>query len=111
MSCNRDNVTWQAPAGTWSIGFWRFAFTTQPGGEDFDHEWDVEYFEDAFWFCSTGHPTIEAAMDAYRAEEANPGGTVIVRAHPGNAEEIARYEALAAQFKAQNGHRTSIACP
>ncbi|MEJ8654616.1 hypothetical protein WKI65_42950 [Streptomyces sp. MS1.AVA.3] len=25
MSCNRDNVTWQAPDGTWSIGFWRFA--------------------------------------------------------------------------------------
>ncbi|MFF2571062.1 hypothetical protein [Streptomyces sp. NPDC058084] len=111
MSLNRENVTWQAPDGTWSIGFWRFEHTLDFADEDFDHEWSVEYYDDAFWFCSTGHPTDEAAMNAYLAEESNPGGTEIVPNHPDHADELARYEALAAAFKAKNGRRTSIACP
>lgn len=113
MRKNRDNVTWQAPDGTWSIGFWRFEFTVDPDGEGFDPERSVEYYDDAFWFCSTGHLTPEAAMDAYRAEEPSPGVTYIVRpwTDDGAVRLIARYEALAAEFKAQHGTRTSIACP
>lgn len=112
MSCNRENVTWQAPNGTWSIGFWRFEWTVDPTDEDFDHEWSVEYFEDAFWYCSTGHTMPDAAMAAYRAEEANPITTEIVEACcPETTEDIARYEALAADFKAQHGPDTSIVCP
>ncbi|GAA1111505.1 hypothetical protein [Streptomyces javensis] len=113
MSCNRDNVTWQAPDGTWSIGFWRFEYTLDPEHKDFDHEWSTEYYDDAFWFCSTGHYSPEAAMDAYRKEEPNPVTTYIVRpwTDAGAEKAIARYEALAAKFKAENGPNTSIPCP
>ena len=61
MSRNREHVTWQAPDGTWSIGFWDY----EPGDTsdpDYDPEWDVEYSDDRFWFLSTSHPTPEAAM-------------------------------------------------
>ncbi|WP_282795754.1 hypothetical protein [Streptomyces sp. CC224B] len=104
MSYNRDNVTWQSANGTWNIGFWRFEYTGDGTDEDFDAEWDVEYSHDGFWFLSTGHATPEAAMDAYCQEEPNPGMTLLIpQDDPQAADDIARYEALAADFKAKHG--------
>jgi hypothetical protein len=103
MSKNRENVTWQAPDGTWSIGFFAFAFTKDTSDEDFDYEWDVEYDDDRFWFLSTGHPTEDAPMEHYCRLESNPGGGEIVRPSEDGAEAIARYEQMAAAFKAAHG--------
>ncbi|MEV7891591.1 hypothetical protein ACWD3I_25040 [Streptomyces sp. NPDC002817] len=112
LSCNRENVIWESADGTWNIGFWRFDYAHHDDDEEFDPEWSVEYFDDAFWFCSTGHPTWEAALDDYLDEEPNPGGTTIVRqSDPGNAKDIANYERLAAEFRAEHGSSRSTACP
>ncbi|MFI8932387.1 hypothetical protein ACIG3E_32585 [Streptomyces sp. NPDC053474] len=64
------------------------------------------------WFCSTGHATPGAAMDAYLAEESNPGGTTIVRQdEAGAAEEVARYAVLAVEFAARRTLGGCSACP
>lgn len=75
MSVNRENVTWQAKDGTWSIGFFDFYATGDPMSEDWDFEWDVEYDFSKFNWTSHGHPTEEAAYEAW--DGANPGGTSI----------------------------------
>ncbi|MFH8294992.1 hypothetical protein [Streptomyces sp. NPDC018059] len=100
MSKHRENVTWQAPDGTWSIGFFAFTYTKDTADEDFDDEWDVEYHDDRFWFLSTGHPNPDAPMDHYCTLEPNPGGGDGDAHDP---EEVARYEQMAADFKATHG--------
>jgi len=95
MSFNRENVTWQSEDGTWSIGFWEVLWT----GED--PEWDVEYGS-RFGWASTGHPTAEAARDAWTG--ANPGGGGVTPFCEAFAEECRRYDALAAELKAAGGH-------
>ncbi|MFE2346162.1 hypothetical protein [Kitasatospora cineracea] len=103
MSLHRENVTWQSPEGTWSIGF--FAFEE----EDDDYEWGVYYDHGHFWWASTGHPNPDAAMDAYMRENANPGCTVIVAWSEKEAENIARYERMAADRKAEHDRLTADA--
>ena len=66
MSRNRENVVWPSRNGTWSRGFFDYYQTCD------DPEWDVEYDYDTFMWCSTGHPTMEAACAAWRGS--NPGG-------------------------------------
>ncbi|MFC7633280.1 hypothetical protein ACFQVB_37650 [Paraburkholderia humisilvae] len=66
MSLNRENVVWPSRNGTWSRGFFDHYHTGD------DPEWDVEYDYDTFTWCSTGHPTMEAACAAWRGP--NPGG-------------------------------------
>ncbi|WP_435058494.1 hypothetical protein [Streptomyces sp. bgisy060] len=107
MSLNRENVTWQAPDGTWSIGFWAHDETGDPDDEDFDPEWDVEYL-DYFGWVSTGHPTWEAAMDAYEKDHPNPGGTTIYRGGSEDAESIAEFERLAAEYTAREAEGTVL---
>lgn len=98
MSLNRENVTWQTQQGTWSIGF--FAFS-HPDSEEYDHEWEVEYDHGSFWWVSTGHADPDAAMNEYRKQEANPGGSTWVHWSEENAAEIARYEEMAATRRAE----------
>jgi hypothetical protein len=76
MSCNRENVTWQAEDGTWSIGFFDFHAVGQDS-PDWDFEWDVEYDFSRFNWTSHGHATPDGAYEAW--DGANPGGTMIVR--------------------------------
>ncbi|MFJ9239863.1 hypothetical protein ACIRJ3_33355 [Streptomyces anulatus] len=104
MSKNRENVTWQAPDGTWSIGFFAFTFTKDTSDEDFDDEWDVDYDDNRFWFLSTGHPNQDAPMEHFMALESNPGGgDIAIPSDDYGVEAIARYEQMAADFKAAHG--------
>ncbi|MEU8919546.1 hypothetical protein AB0D10_01245 [Kitasatospora sp. NPDC048545] len=98
MSLHRENVTWQSENGTWSIGFFAFEY---PNREDYDHEWDVIYDNTRFWWLSSGHADPDAAMDAYCAQECNPGATTWIHWSKENSEEIARYGEMAAAFKAE----------
>ena len=86
MSFNRENVTWQAPDGTWSLGFFEVTWT----GED--PEWDVEYGSKFCW-VTTGHATEDAAYAAW--DGANPGGgDVMVGPQPAFDAEVERIKAL-----------------
>lgn len=100
MSLHRENATWQAPDGTWSIGLYDYVETGD------DPEWDVEYLDDFRW-VSTGHPTSEAAMDAYLQDHANPGGTTLYFGSE-DAASIAEFEKLAAAYKARNSQDTAL---
>ncbi|WP_030277103.1 hypothetical protein [Streptomyces sp. NRRL B-24484] len=100
MSLHRENVTWESADGTWTIGFYDFVET---GGDDRDEEWDVEYLN-TFGWVSAGHPTSEAAMAAYTAHSANPGGTTLVRWCEENAAEITQLNELAAQHASGPGN-------
>lgn len=71
MSCNRENVTWKGRDGKWNVGFFEFYETGDPSDEDWDYEWDVEYDFTQFNWASTGHPTQEAARNAW--DGSNPG--------------------------------------
>lgn len=99
MSVNRENVTWQSKDGKWNIGFWDFYDTGFPGDEDYDYEWDVEYYGDRFWFVSQGHRTPDAAYAAYTRTHANPGGTWQIPYSEETADQIAKYEKYAANFR------------
>ncbi|CAM5309219.1 hypothetical protein [Streptomyces abikoensis] len=104
MSLNREHVYWQSENGTWSMGFWAYDYTKDASDEDFDHEWDVEYF-DFFGWVSTGHSSVDAADEAYMKQGPNHGGGEIVAWTPDSAEEIRGYEKLAADCAAGNpGH-------
>lgn len=92
MSCNRENVVWKT-AGTWSIGFFDFYQTGD------DPEWDVEYL-DRFMFASVGHPTEEAACDAW--DGANPGGHTV---YDTPSPETERFDRMAAEWLAANPPR------
>ena len=98
MSVNRENVTWQSKDGKWNIGFWDFYNTGSYDDPDFDYEWDVEYSSSEFWFLSRGHATPDQAYAAYTRNNANPGGTVEVPFTEKTAEEISKYEEIAAKF-------------
>ena len=98
MSCNRENVTWQSPDGTWNIGFFEFYDVAPEDDEEWDYEWDVEYDHSRFWFLSQGNRTPEAAMLAYSRQNANPGGTMEV-CWEGNQEECRRYDEMAEDAK------------
>lgn len=104
MSCNRENVTWKT-AGTWSIGFFDFYETGDTSDPDWDSEWDVEYL-DRFMFVSTGHPTPEAAYEAW--DGANPGGTTI---YDTPSPETERYDRMAAEWLAANPPRRERMLP
>jgi hypothetical protein len=107
MSFNRENVAWQKDDGTWSIGFWP---VTVIGPDD---EWDVEYDYDSFRWVSTGHPDPDTAFNAYTREHANPGVQTICTPGDTSAEEIASFDAFAAdclarQERAEQALRTSF---
>lgn len=98
MSVNRENVTWPAVDGTFNIGFWAF-YDVNRDDDDWDYEWDVEYVNDRFWWTSTGHRTPEAAMDAYRRQEANPGGGWTIATRVGNEAECERLDGILASSR------------
>ena len=99
MSLNRENVAWQNPSGKWYIGFWDFYRTGD------DYEWDVEYYDDHFWFFSGPHASYEAAYDSYTRCHANPGGGHVVPYSEQDAEYIARLNEVAARYLAEVGAR------
>ncbi|KQO98820.1 hypothetical protein [Leifsonia sp. Leaf264] len=76
MSFNRENVIWQSPDGTWNRGFYTANTHDAYDDEDYDPEWDVDYEWSSFQWVSTGHPSQEAAHDAWRGS--NPGGHNVV---------------------------------
>ncbi len=91
MSFHRENVTWQSQDKTWSLGF----FTVIPGNtwdEDYDPEWDVDYDFSSFEWVTSGHPTEDAAFEAWRG--ANPGGGSVV-AYAGHSKEAKAYDLMA----------------
>ncbi|MEU3566898.1 hypothetical protein AB0E96_00485 [Kitasatospora sp. NPDC036755] len=111
MSLHRENVTWQREDGSWSIGFYTFTAPWEYGGDpdDYDYEWDVEYDLNSFWYLSTGHPTSDAAEDAYTRIHPNPGSTTILYwEHPDNREEIARLDAIAAEHRTRKAEFAAI---
>ncbi|MFD9964899.1 hypothetical protein [Amycolatopsis sp. NPDC058986] len=100
MSFSRENVTWQAPDGTWCMGF--FTVIEPPfeeRGEDYDEEHDVGYDVDTFEFATTGHRTEAAAWKAAVDDRGipNPGGSMVYRL-PGQVEECAEFDAMAAAY-------------
>lgn len=101
MSCNRENVTWQSVDGRWNIGFYEF-WDVDTHKEDWDYEWDVEYGSDFHW-VSSGHPTPEAARDAWRG--ANPGGSSIYEYNEQNAEACAHFDKLAQELRGRERER------
>ncbi|MGW4691034.1 hypothetical protein ACWEO1_01440 [Kitasatospora cineracea] len=104
VSVNREHVIWQSSGGSWNIGFYAYTGLWEFEGadpDDFDHEWDVEYGYDEFWFLSTGHPDPDAAYGAYLAQHANPGGTAgVLHWSAETAERIGGLEVVAAAFAA-----------
>jgi hypothetical protein len=97
MSFNRENVSWESKNGKWSIGFFTFYSIGAQDGEEEDHEWDVNYEWDSFWFVSTGHNTEMEAMNAYLRQHGNPGGGQTSQ-YKGNSAENKRYDAMAYAF-------------
>ncbi|MFJ4668861.1 hypothetical protein [Kitasatospora purpeofusca] len=105
MSLNRENVIWQTEQGTWSIGFFEFEY---PDHEDFDPEWDVEYDRSLFWWVSTGHADPDEAVEAYRAEHANPGdASTCIEWSADTGAKIARYEEMATAWQAEHARATA----
>jgi hypothetical protein len=109
MGVNREAECWQAPDGTWSLGFWWFEFTSDPGNDGTDHEWDVEYSDDRFWFLTTGHDTPSAAMKVYRRDHPNPGFDLCDKRpdesqNPAAEVAVTHWKKVAAAFKARYGH-------
>lgn len=99
MSLNRRNVIWQTSQGTWSIGFFAFE-SLNPDSPHFDHEWDVKYDRNRFWWVSAGHADPDAALEAYCAENANPGdASTCFDWSTENATCIARFEELASAWE------------
>lgn len=108
MSLNREAAYWKAPDGTWSLGFWWFEFTGDPADDDCDTEWDVEYSDGRFWFLTTGHNTLSAAMKAYRKDHPNPEFALFDDGSPTTLDdhdraEIARWQEVAEAFRAKYG--------
>lgn len=102
MSKNRENVAWPATDGKWSIGFFDFYETGDPGDEDFDDEWDVEYMFDKFWWTSTGHVSADAAMEAYCRQNCNPGGGEVIPDRAAHLAECERYDAMIVELRERN---------
>lgn len=100
MSRHRENVMWQAPDGTWSMGFYTVIgppFDEQD--DDYDDEWDVDYDRDTFEYVTTGHPTPETADTvAVRDRDIpNPGGGRTYRLDH-DATTCAELDAMAAAY-------------
>lgn len=93
MSLHRENVIWVSRDGKWNRGFYEY-YNVNVGGEDWDHEWDVEYIYDSFNWVSTGHATEEAANMAWTGS--NPGSAEIISEA---SAETDRLDAMAAEFK------------
>jgi hypothetical protein len=70
MSCNRENVIWKRPDGTFGRGFYR---VVQPDRrpEGWDYEWDVTYDYSEFFWAEVGMRSMEQAQRAWKG--ANPG--------------------------------------
>lgn len=82
MSFSRANVTWQAPDGSWCIGFYTVVepdFTAPDFDWDsYDEEHDVDY-DDTFEFASVGHSSPDTAWEAGTIGRGNPGSTRVYR--------------------------------
>ena len=102
MSLYRENVIWQSADGTWSRGFYTTYLTGDPGREDYDHEWAVDYDYDEYWWASTGHPNSEAAERSWRG--ANPGTQEKVPYTPENIALVEKYDDLAAILCENSSH-------
>lgn len=94
MGCNRENVVWKSPDGTWNRGFYEFFEVGDPSDDDFDYEWDVEYQYDDFFAYRGGFASEEAAANWQPG--ANPGGHVTVNS--ADKKAIADLERIALRF-------------
>ena len=99
MSKNRENTAWPAADGTWSIGFYDYHQLRGGDDDDFDDEWDVDYDYSSFWWVSTGHPSADAAMDAYCRTNCNPGGGEVILDRTTSAAECEKLDAMVIAFR------------
>lgn len=76
MSCNRENIIWKSPDGTWNRAFYDFSAANDLSDPEFDYEWDVDYDFTKFWWASTSHATQEEALASW--DGSNPYGYTLV---------------------------------
>src|SRR5699024_384716 len=106
MSFKLENVIWQSENGTWNIGFYERMAGGSHFDQDYDPEWDDEFDHNNFQFASCGHPTEEAAYDAWQG--GNPGSHDVVAWTPQHREYIDTLEDLAAKLcQQQPAHHRS----
>lgn len=98
MSLNRENIIWQSADGTYRRGFYDFTYVGDPSDEDFDHEWDVEYFNYFNW-VSKKFSTFNQAHDAWTGP--NPG-TYSTITHKEDPEAVAELDQMAEDFLKSN---------
>lgn len=94
VSKNRENIVWQSADGTWNRGFFSFYSTGDTSDPDYDDEWDVEYDTSTFHWVSVGHATEDGAWRSWTG--ANPGGGSVLSFEPDRADDVERYEDMAA---------------